>query len=72
MDQTTKMEKNKTYIGDGVYISFDGYQIWLETERVRNLRSGSVEVCWEKIALEPEVFSKLLEYAKQVGWKALI
>ena len=26
-------EENKTYIGDGVYLSNDGYHIILETER---------------------------------------
>jgi len=26
---------NQTYIGDGVYVSFDGWQIWLRTERAR-------------------------------------
>lgn len=30
-------EKNKEYICDGVYVSFDGYQIWLTT----GIRFGS-------------------------------
>lgn len=53
--------KDKSYIGDGVYASFDGWQIWLETER----GFGRIE----KIALEPEVFRSLIAYAKTVGWK---
>jgi len=46
-----------TYLGDGVYASFDGYHIWLKTE-------GS----WNKqeIALEPSVIKALNEYNKQV------
>lgn len=46
--------KSITYLGDGVYASFDGYQIWLEVgEGIR-------------IALEPGVFSSLLEYAEKI------
>ena len=39
-----------TYLGDGVYASFDGYQIWLKS--------------WNgnEIALEPAVFSSLVDY----------
>lgn len=61
MDQITE---NKTYIGDGVYASFEGDALRLET---LGLGFGN-----DIIYLEPEVFSRLLEYAKQVGWKALI
>jgi hypothetical protein len=41
------------YLGDGVYASFDGYQIWLDTR-------GQYPV--HKIALEPAVFAGLLDY----------
>ena len=44
---------NETYIGDGVHASFDGYQIWLRTER----EGGD-----HYIALEPAVFERLLAY----------
>lgn len=43
-------EQHKEYIGDGVYASFDGYQIWLRTQE------GSA------IALDGETFSALLRY----------
>jgi hypothetical protein len=46
------MNNKKEYLGDAVYASFDGYHIWLHTEDGNN----------NKIALEPEVFQKLLEY----------
>jgi hypothetical protein len=47
---------SKSYIGDGVYATFDGYNIWLSTQ------SGST------IALEPGVFDALLNY--RAGLKA--
>ena len=40
------------YLGDAVYASFDGYHIWLRTGDGNNNR----------IALEPDVFRKLLEF----------
>ena len=46
-----------TYIGDGVYAGFDGYQFWLRTER----ESG-----WHEIALEPGVVAAFLDYRKRV------
>lgn len=38
------------YLGDGVYASWDGFQIWLTTQ------TG------DKIALEPEVFQELIKF----------
>ena len=50
------------YLGDGVYASFDGYQIWLKVER---------EGRFESIALEPLVFRRLLAYAERMeSWEA--
>lgn len=46
------------YIGDGVYVSFDGYQLWLETEREYGRK--------ERIALEYATFLALLTYARRV------
>jgi hypothetical protein len=45
--------KLKRYLGDGVYAGFDGYQIWIWTER-----DGREHA----IALEPEVLTKLAKY----------
>jgi hypothetical protein len=47
--------KEGVYLGDGVYASWDGYHIWLTTERDHG---------WERIALDSQVFSALTEYAK--------
>ena len=50
-------DEQETYIGDGVYASFDGYQIWLRA-------AGD---CHEnRIALEPAVYSSLRQYAKRI------
>jgi hypothetical protein len=47
------------YLGDGVYASFDGYQIWLAVNHHEN----------KQIALEPGVMGALLRYAEQVWGK---
>jgi hypothetical protein len=46
----------ETYIGDGVYASFDGHQIWLRTGDGNN----------QRIALESETFANLLAYKKRL------
>ena len=45
--------KTETYLGDGLYASFDGYQISL-----RSPRDGGDH--W--VALKPDVFDALLEF----------
>ena len=44
------------YLGDGVIASFDGYQVWLRTDDGNN----------QRIALEPETFAALVEYAAAI------
>lgn len=46
------------YLGDGVYASHDGYQLWLD------LRAQDPNI---RIALEPAVWKALLRYASQIG-----
>lgn len=41
------------YIGDGVYVSFDGYQIWIAANDPAN----------KVVALEPSVFDNLVKYS---------
>lgn len=48
---------NATYLGDGVYVSFDGYQIWLDTR---------AQFPVNRIALEPEVYAALLRYVEKL------
>jgi len=43
--------KREQYIGDGVYVSFDGHQLWLRTHGSR-----------ERIALEPAVWENLINF----------
>ena len=45
------------HLGDGVYISFDGYQLWLAANHHEN----------RVIAIEPSVLVGLLEYAKEIN-----
>ncbi len=50
----------KGYIGDSVYIEFDGYYITLTTN------NGYPDDPRNRIALEPDVIAKLKAYIKQV------
>ena len=50
------MDEHSEYLGDGVYAKFDGYQIWLAVNNDHN----------NAVALEPEVFARLCEYAKKL------
>lgn len=43
------------YLGDGVYASFDGYQIWLAANHHEN----------KVVALDPGVMKTLVEY---INW----
>lgn len=45
------MRADATYLGDGVYASFDGYQVWLQT------LEGHL------IAVEPDVLQALVNFA---------
>ncbi len=54
VDQATK-----TYLGDGVFASLDGFQIVLTVE-------NGVETT-ARIYLEPETFEALLRYARAHG-----
>jgi hypothetical protein len=46
------------YLGDGVYVIYDGYGIWLHAD--------SHEFPTDRIYLEPEVLEKLNNFAKEV------
>jgi hypothetical protein len=47
------MEYPETYIGDGLYASFDGFTIWL-----RAPREGGDHI----VALEPLVYAELVRF----------
>jgi hypothetical protein len=49
-------EEFNEYLGDGVYASFDGYQICLAANHHTN----------KVVALEPEVFEALIRYKKRL------
>jgi hypothetical protein len=52
-------DKPCMYLGDAVYASFDGYQIWLVTTDGLSITN--------KIALEPPVFANLLMFRESIG-----
>jgi hypothetical protein len=49
--------KELQYLGDGVYASFDGYQIWLTVNDHRNP---------PVVALDEGVMERLIEYSKSL------
>lgn len=49
------------YLGDAVYASFDGFQIWLRT-------SNGIQVL-DQIALDPSVYAALIRYAESIWGK---
>lgn len=51
--------KDKDYLGDGVYVGHDGYQIWLWT-------SDGITVS-NTIALDPTVYEALVRYAARTA-----
>jgi hypothetical protein len=61
MPMVEKVDPNRDYLGDGVYCTFDGRQVWIWTsDGIYNS---------PRIALEPEVFERLSEYYKRMRTK---
>jgi hypothetical protein len=54
LDNRQRMQD--VYLGDGVYASFDGYQIWLAVNHHEN----------KVVALDPNVMDTLVRYANTV------
>jgi len=52
-------DEKQMYLGDGVYASYDGYQIWLAANHHDN----------KVVALEPHVMNMLIAYAHSL-WKS--
>jgi hypothetical protein len=51
---------NEEYIGDGLYVSFDGWSIWL-----RAPRTGGDHY----VALDQLMMRDLIAYCERQGWK---
>jgi|HubBroStandDraft_4_1064222.scaffolds.fasta_scaffold00027_42 hypothetical protein len=61
VDVTLKeLSKRETYLGDGLYASFDGYQFKLRAPRERSD---------EEVFLEPDVLRAFVEFAMQFGYR---
>lgn len=54
---TLNLERFNRYLGDGVYASFDGYQIWLAVNHHEN----------RVVALEGKVMAALVGYADDLA-----
>ena len=48
--------QTKAYLGDGVYVDFDGYGIILTSDRIQR----------DRIYLEPQVCDALADYVKRI------
>ena len=48
----------RTYLGDGLYATFDGFQIWLIADRFGQKH---------EVALEGATFAALLAFARRLG-----
>jgi len=46
------------YLGDGVFVGHDGYQLWLGANHHENMT----------VALDERVFDALVLYAANLGW----
>jgi hypothetical protein len=63
-----KIPDNAEYIGDGVYVSFDGYQVIAMTPRVDSDNLGRLtEQSIHYIAFEPPVMEALIEYWRKTN-----
>lgn len=52
IDVSPRLPAEETYLGDAVYVSFDGYQIWLRTGDGND----------QRIALAPSTYAALVAY----------
>jgi hypothetical protein len=48
-------ETHQAYLGDGVYVAFDGYHIWLRTQER------------DEIALDPYLVERLITYVDDMA-----
>jgi hypothetical protein len=53
-------EYPERYLGDGVYATFDGYQVWLDCRAQSGFARGPSGS--PSIALEPSVLGRLLDF----------
>ena len=56
-----KMYSQKSYLGDGLYVHFDGYHFILSTERY-----DQRDPRFDTVGLEPPVFDALIAYRARV------
>ena len=54
------------YLGDGIYATFDGYQIWLRVDREPPTKFNKDGSLSHEIALEPRTMNALVTFANNV------
>lgn len=59
IDVSPRPPVQPTYLGDGVYAEFDGFNVWVWTTDGINKS--------QKIALEPAVIDALIAYGRRCG-----
>lgn len=60
IDVSPKPVVEPAYLGDGCYVRFDGYQLWLFTSDGQHITN--------EIALERGVYNELIAYAKRLSF----
>lgn len=60
-DVSVKPPAGREYLGDGLYVEFDGYQL--------KLAASNGQCDQDTVYLESSVLRALIEYARRVGMK---
>lgn len=58
----SQFSAERTYVGDGLYASFDGYQVELTTQREHRTRPGE-QLVTDRVFLDREVLVDVVRYA---------
>ena len=59
-------EDRETYLGDGLYASFDGWQV-----KLRAPRPGPRITNCDEVYLELTTLDALLQFTRSVGWRVV-
>lgn len=62
VDVSPRPTAEPEYLGDGAYVRFDGYQLWVYTSDGQRVQS--------EVALDRSVYYALTQYAKRFDFKA--
>lgn len=57
--------KHEVYLGDGLYMKYDGFSVWLRAPRADSSETGGLIVD-HVVALEPQVMKEFIRQALQI------